>query len=58
MKNSILMTLSLIATIFLLNSCSVISGIFKAGMGVGILVVVVILMVIMAIVVSVFKRKK
>ena len=57
MKNSSLMILSLAAIIFLLNSCSIIGGIFKAGMGLGIFIVVVIIMLIVIIVLKVKARK-
>ncbi len=50
MKKLFLKVGSLFVLILLLSSCSVITGIFKAGMGVGILIVVLIIVGIVALV--------
>lgn len=50
MKKSQIIVFSLIGTSLFMNSCSIIGGIFKAGMSVGIFLVVLILVVILAIV--------
>lgn len=49
-------TLIFALTLFTLSSCSVIAGIFKAGVAVGVVVVVVIIAVIIW-VISLFTRK-
>jgi hypothetical protein len=46
---------SIIALMLLLNSCSVIGGIFKAGMGFGIFIVVAIIIGIVALI---FRARK
>lgn len=57
MKNSKLpFVLSMLALCILLGSCSVIGGIFKAGMGVGIFIVVLILVIIGVIVMRANKK--
>ncbi len=55
MKKSNLKVVSVIALMLLLSSCSVITGIFKAGMGFGILIVV---LIIVGIVVLILKARK
>ena len=48
----------LILAAVLMNSCSVVTGIFKAGMGIGIAVVVIILLIIFFIISKVSGNKK
>jgi len=55
MKNLYLKVGSFFALMLLFSSCSVISWIFKAGMGVGIFIVVVIIVAIVAIILKVRK---
>lgn len=50
--NALLLALGL----FVLNSCSVITGIFKAGVAVGVIVVVIVIAIIIW-VISLFTRK-
>ena len=57
MKKSSLMILSLVAAIFVFNSCSVIGGIFKTGMSVGIFIVVVIIVFIVIGVIALRPKK-
>ena len=57
MKKSKLLTLFLILLLFsILSSCSVIGGIFKAGMGFGIFIVVFIIVIIAVIVMKATKK--
>ncbi len=53
-KFSILVTLVSLA--FITSSCSVIGGIFKAGMGVGIFLVVLVIVIIAALVMRANKK--
>ncbi|HTD40438.1 MAG TPA: hypothetical protein VK671_07455 [Mucilaginibacter sp.] len=48
--------LLLVAALFALSSCSVIAGIFKAGVAVGVIVVVVVIAIIIWII-SLFTKK-
>lgn len=57
MKNKIARIVILPMLLILVSSCSVIEGIFKAGMGVGIFIVIIILAVI-AFVISKFMKRK
>jgi hypothetical protein len=57
MQNKIARIVMLMIVLLSVSSCSVIEGIFKAGMGVGIFIVVIILAVI-AFVISKFMRRK
>lgn len=57
MKNKIVRIAMLLIVLLSVSSCSVIEGIFKAGMGVGIFIVVIIVAVI-AFVISKFMRRK
>ena len=56
MKNKITRIGMLLLLLITVSSCSVIEGIFKAGMGVGVFIVVIIVAVI-AFVISKFMRK-
>jgi len=57
MKNSKLFSAFLLVLLsFVFGSCSVIGGIFKVGMGVGIFIVVVIVIIIAAIVMRINKK--
>ena len=55
MKNLLnIFAIALVTTLF--SSCSVIGGIFKAGMGVGIFIVVVVIGIIIAIIAKAGKK--
>jgi hypothetical protein len=56
-KSKIQLILSLAILSMLLNSCSVIGGIFKAGMGFGIFIVITIIVVIVALIMRSGKNK-
>ncbi|MBW4362175.1 hypothetical protein [Flavobacterium taihuense] len=56
MKNKFTKFLIAFTILFTMNSCEVIGGIFKAGMGVGIFIVIAIIAVIIFIVSSFFKN--
>ena len=56
MKNFILKTFSVFSLLFLFASCSIIEGIFKAGVGVGIFLVVAVIALIIF-VISRFTKK-
>ncbi|CAM3099220.1 hypothetical protein [Flavobacterium frigoris] len=57
MQNKIIRILLLLTVILSLTGCSVVEGIFKAGMGVGIFIVIAILAVILFIVSKLFGKK-
>ncbi|SEA72136.1 hypothetical protein SAMN05443667_107242 [Flavobacterium gillisiae] len=57
MKNKIIRVLLLLTVVLSLTGCSVVEGIFKAGMGVGIFIVIAILAVILFIVSKLFGKK-
>jgi hypothetical protein len=54
----ILTRISLLAFLLLtLSSCSIVKGIFKAGVGVGIFLVVAVIAILLFIITKIFKRK-
>lgn len=55
-KNAI--ALSLVSATMLLSSCSLIEGVFKAGMGVGIAIVVVIIAIVIFVISKLFGGRK
>jgi hypothetical protein len=55
-KISPLTAVTIFSLAFLLSSCEVVEGIFKAGMGFGIFAVIAVLVVIVAIIVKVRKK--
>lgn len=57
MKNTIARIAMLLIILIFFSSCSLIEGIFKAGMGVGIFIVVIILAVIAFVISKVMGRK-
>ena len=57
MKSILLKSLSVFILLFLFSSCSVIEGIFKAGVGVGVFIVVAILALIIFIISRFTKNK-
>ena len=57
MQNTIIRVLLLLTVVLSLTGCSVVEGIFKAGMGVGIFIVIAILAVILFIVSKLFGKK-
>ncbi|WP_339920052.1 hypothetical protein [uncultured Flavobacterium sp.] len=57
MQNKIIRVLLLLTVVLSLTGCSVVEGIFKAGMGVGIFIVIAILAVILFIVSKLFGKK-
>ena len=57
MKNKIIRVLLLLTVVLSLTGCSVVEGIFKAGMGVGIFIVIAILAIILFIVSKLFGKK-
>jgi hypothetical protein len=57
MKNKTIRVLLLSTVVLSLTGCSVVEGIFKAGMGVGIFIVIAILAIILFIVSKLFGKK-
>ncbi|MBP4141907.1 hypothetical protein MW871_15315 [Flavobacterium sp. I-SCBP12n] len=57
MQKQITRLLMLFIVLISFSSCSVVEGIFKAGMGVGIFIVVAIIAVILFIVSKIFSKK-
>jgi hypothetical protein len=57
MKNKTIRVLLLLTVVLSLTGCSVVKGIFKAGMGVGIFIVIAILAIILFIVSKLFGKK-
>ncbi|WP_395053129.1 hypothetical protein [Flavobacterium sp.] len=56
MKSIVLRSLSVVTLLFLFSSCSVIEGIFKAGVGVGVFIVIAVVALILF-VISRFTKK-
>jgi hypothetical protein len=57
MQNKTIRVLLLLTVVLSLTGCSVVEGIFKAGMGVGIFIVIAILAIILFIVSKLFGKK-
>jgi hypothetical protein len=57
MQNKIIRVLLLLTVVLSVTGCSVIEGIFKVGMGVGIFIVIAILAIILFIVSKLFGKK-
>lgn len=57
MQKQITRSLMLLTVLISFTSCSVIGGIFKAGMGVGIFIVVAIIAIVILIISKVFGKK-
>lgn len=57
MQNKIIRVLLLLTVVLSVTGCSVIEGIFKAGMGVGIFIVIAVLAIILFIVSKLFSKK-
>jgi hypothetical protein len=57
MKNKIIRVLLLLTVVVSLTGCSVIEGIFKAGMGVGIFIVIAVIAIILFVVSKLFGKK-
>ncbi len=57
MRNKTTRTMMLLILLISVTSCSVVEGIFKAGMGVGIFILVIILAVIAFIISKVMRKK-
>ncbi len=56
MKSIVLKSLSVVTLLFLFSSCSVIEGIFKVGLGVGVFIVIAVVALILFII-SRFTKK-
>ncbi|NGY37056.1 hypothetical protein FQU23_005960 [Flavobacterium sp. XN-5] len=57
MQNKIIRVLLLLTVVVSLTGCSVIEGIFKAGMGVGIFIVIAVIAIILFVVSKLFGKK-
>ncbi|WP_165929287.1 hypothetical protein [Flavobacterium hiemivividum] len=57
MQNKIIRVLLLLTVVLSLTGCSVIEGIFKAGMGVGIFIVIAVIAIILFVVSKLFGKK-
>ena len=57
MQNKIFRVLLLLTVVLSLTGCSVIEGIFKAGMGVGIFIVIAVIAIILFVVSKLFGKK-
>ncbi len=57
MKINYLMTLALFTSLTTLSSCAVVGGIFKAGMGVGIIAVILVIALIIFLISKIGKNK-
>lgn len=57
MKNKIIRVLLLLTVVISLTGCSVIEGIFKAGMGLGIFIVIAVIAIILFVVSKLFGKK-